>query len=151
MNHEHNLFSHHLLSFEGRINRETFWIRGAVICVLIIILQIIPTIMTPFPGKFGAVVNTLLFALATGAGIFAYLVVVWAGMAACIKRCHDLDMEGWYTFVLGWNVIALPFFEAHPRRTVSVNRQNHRPAKPKGAIQKAGQGLRSLRLTMNDV
>lgn len=111
-----NLFSHHLLSFEGRINRETFWIRGIVICVLIIVLQITATLMNPFPSKFGVVVDTLLLALAAGVGIFAYLVVAWAGMAACIRRCHDLDMEGWYTFVWGWNIIALPFFRGTPKK-----------------------------------
>ena len=135
-----NLFSHHLLSFEGRINRETFWIRGVVICVLIIILQIIPTIMTPFPGKFGAVVDTLLFALAAGAGIFAYLVVVWAGMAVCIRRCHDLDMEGWYTFVLGWNVIALPFFRGTPAENRFGEPPKPPPPETKSSHTKHGAG-----------
>ena len=32
-----------------------------------------------------------------------------AGMANAIRRCHDLDKEGWYSFVMGWNVFVLPF------------------------------------------
>ena len=113
-----------LFSFDGRINRKTFWFRGVIILILI---------GAVYAGMFGlatavpligvALVESGLFStsLAATLGIIILivlylisLILAWACMAIAIKRCHDLDKEGWYCLVVGWNVFVLPFVKGSP-------------------------------------
>lgn len=105
-----------LFSFDGRINRKTFWCRAIVILILIGIacagILGLATGFVELTGETGALdcpPMTLFLAIAVIVLYLIVLVLVWAGMSTAIKRCHDLDKEGWYSLVAGWNVFVLPF------------------------------------------
>jgi uncharacterized membrane protein YhaH (DUF805 family) len=114
-----------LFSFDGRINRKTFWFRGVIILILIgavyaVFLGLATAIgvaLVEVTGESGLVRTPLVAALVIVPFVVLYLVLLilaWAGMATAIKRCQDLDKEGWYCLVVGWNVFVLPFVKGLP-------------------------------------
>jgi len=67
--------------FEGRINRQRFWIGFGTLLAVNIIMQMLI-------GEQGLVQF-----------IIAILLQI-AGIAVCVKRCHDRDKTGWWCLLL---------------------------------------------------
>ncbi len=82
-------WNHLLTSFEGRINRQPFWMATLVLVVITII---------------ATVVITALFGDSTTARLLRFLVslaLLYPSLAVAAKRWHDRDKSGW------WNLIVL--------------------------------------------
>ncbi len=89
-----NLF----LSFEGRINRQPFWIGVIILFVANIVVSLI-----------------------LGDGIIAILIalaMIYPGLCVYIKRCHDRGKSGWWCLLLLipivgliWAIVDLGIFE----------------------------------------
>jgi len=97
-------------SFEGRINRQTYWVNGVLVFLVI-----------------GFVVG-LLDSILQAEGVLIILLqiaVIWPGLAIQAKRWHDRDKSAWWTLItfipiVGWIwiLIELGFLEG----TKSENR-----------------------------
>lgn len=72
-------FKQLFLSFDGRINRQPFWI-GVVILFIV------------------NVAASAIFAVWL-AGIIQ-LVLIYPSLAVSVKRCHDRDKSGWWCLLL---------------------------------------------------
>lgn len=84
-----------LFSFDGRINRSTFWLKGVLRVVALALLGsaifVAGAVVLDFAGVGPAVV------------VLAYIIVplmVWANLAVCAKRFHDLGLSGWFNLAL---------------------------------------------------
>ena len=76
-----------LFSFEGRIDRRTFWLKG--------VLPLVVLSLVPLLG----------------------VILLWSGFAVYAKRWHDLDKSGWWNLifiVLGVVLALLAFREGSP-------------------------------------
>lgn len=78
-------FSKLLFSFEGRINREDYWIGTLLVTVIVLVMFIV------------ARLSDSVLALAIVA-VFS-LVAVWPSLAIQIKRFHDRDKSGWWVLI----------------------------------------------------
>lgn len=84
-------------SFQGRLNRKAYWLKGAVVLSMImLIVQTFALVLQPVAG--GVAMVLILPAL-----LFQF----WASIAMLVKRAHDLGHSGWW--VLGvlvpvWNI-----------------------------------------------
>ena len=81
-----------LFSFEGRIDRSTYWRRG----------------LLPLAGLF---IMQFVFLRVVGAQLLALPITVlfmWMWLAILTKRCHDLNKSGWWSLIIA--VIAMAFF-----------------------------------------
>jgi len=92
-----------LFSFEGRINRGTFWKITLLQFVAVIAVGVIVAVVTP---KLGSEVG--------GMGSLAVMGVVWVAMiwislATQAKRWHDIDKSGWMVLL---NIIPVVGFFA---------------------------------------
>ena len=72
-------------SFNGRINRSTFWLKGipGYVCLVVVggEVLIFTDALQELPWMF--------------LGLLFWMVLVnWIGMAVCAKRWHDHDMSG---------------------------------------------------------
>ena len=95
-----------LFSFEGRINRQTYWI---IAVIFFIIYAVLAALMQ---SK-----NNGVIALA---GI-VYLALIVPSLATGVKRWHDRDKSGWWVLialvpVIGaiWSLIELGFLPGTP-------------------------------------
>jgi uncharacterized membrane protein YhaH (DUF805 family) len=71
-----------LFSFQGRINRQPYWLTGVAIIILIGLILVLPggAILTGDIAAFGGI--TLLF-------LALYIPLIWIGLALGAKRLHD--------------------------------------------------------------
>lgn len=103
-----------LFSFEGRINRRTYWLRFGVPLFLIVLAA---AIAAP-PPAFGEVMSVMV------------LLTLWPAVAVGAKRCHDRNRPAWFLLIcllplIGniWLLIELGFL----RGTAGPNRFGPRP------------------------
>ena len=77
-----------LTSFEGRINRQPFWMATLVLVVINIIASVVITAL------FGdsTLVQLLQFLVA--------LALLYPSLAVAAKRWHDRDKSGWWTLIV---------------------------------------------------
>ncbi|MDH5556011.1 MAG: DUF805 domain-containing protein [Alphaproteobacteria bacterium] len=71
-------------SFEGRIGRQTYWLKYFLPWLAINIVAAV------IDGMTGGLV----------AGLLVGLVGIWVGIAAGAKRCHDRDRTGWFQLIV---------------------------------------------------
>ena len=71
-----------LLSPQGRINRQPFWMFG-----------LLTFVVTIAAAAAGAAIDEPLANLVN-------LVLLWPSLMTSIKRCHDRDRSGWFLLVL---------------------------------------------------
>ncbi|MCR4377964.1 MAG: DUF805 domain-containing protein [Rhodospirillales bacterium] len=104
-------------SFDGRLNRKAYWLKGVVLLSLVIfVVQLASLLLTQLlmmplhlDEAVGSVVS-LVFMLP--------LIVfqLWASSAVMVKRAHDLDHSGWWLLTMliplwnFWVAIQLAFF-----------------------------------------
>ena len=71
-------------SFDGRIGRRTFWLKG------VLLLGVIEIALIIVAANFGVV--------ATGGWLVLIMVLaaIWPNLAVQVKRWHDRDKSGWW-------------------------------------------------------
>ena len=94
-----------LLSFDGRINRRQFWLKGILSCIWMTALWIVVFGVTSLPFSFASgedVTENGFFILILWVpfGLFSTLVV----LCICTKRWHDIGRSGWWNLLLGVTV-----------------------------------------------
>ncbi len=81
-------------SFEGRIGRQTYWLKYVVpYVVIIILLSIVETVA-------GITVDD---GMGNGIGILSTIFIlanIWFGLAVGAKRCHDRNRSGWFQAIM---------------------------------------------------
>jgi uncharacterized membrane protein YhaH (DUF805 family) len=78
-------------SFDGRIGRQTFWLKGVLLLtVLAIVGGVLAGIIGGLSGSGGLL--AVLF-------IAVYIVVLWMSLAVSIKRWHDRGKSGWWVLI----------------------------------------------------
>lgn len=77
-----NLF----LTYEGRINRQPFWLGNLALTAINVVGSLIG-------GAIGGAVGNLI------AIIFA-LAILYPAICIAIKRCHDRDKSGWWILIV---------------------------------------------------
>lgn len=87
-----NLF----LSFDGRLNRQPFWIGNLILTVI----NVVGTLVGLAVG--GAVGNliSLIFSLA----------ILYPGICIAIKRCHDRDKSGWWFCIIFIPIVGIIWY-----------------------------------------
>jgi uncharacterized membrane protein YhaH (DUF805 family) len=81
-----------LFLFQGRLNRQPYWLIAIAIAVVVILLVLF-ALATGFEGDFagsGAIFLIL--------GIL-YIPLVWIGLAISAKRLHDRNKSAWWLIV----------------------------------------------------
>lgn len=78
-------------SFEGRIGRQTYWLKYFLPWLGLNIVAAVIDATTGVPAV----------------GLVVGLTGLWVGLAAGAKRCHDRDRTGWFQLILlipiiGW-------------------------------------------------
>jgi uncharacterized membrane protein YhaH (DUF805 family) len=86
-------------SFEGRINRQPFWMATLVLWVASIAVAIVASIL------FGSQ-STAAFTIQ----IILGLVFLWPSVAVAVKRYHDRDKSGWWILILFIPIIGLVWY-----------------------------------------
>ena len=81
-----------LWSFQGRINRQPYWLASLAIIIAMIILV---GLISAFAG---------VGALAGGVGIWLLVLalsipLIWIGLALGVKRLHDRDKSAWWLLI----------------------------------------------------
>jgi uncharacterized membrane protein YhaH (DUF805 family) len=87
-----------LFSFEGRLNRQPYWL-------VVIIMAVLNSGLSGFTGGFDGALPA-----AGGQGLLAMaatILSIWIGLAVQIKRWHDRDKSGWWALlnlvpIIGW-------------------------------------------------
>ena len=101
-----------LLSYDGRITRSDFWIKGVLVLIaLSIVAGIVATILASV-----AYIVGLIFILAFAA------VGTWMDFAIIAKRFHDRGKSGWWGLVflipfgigLVWIIVECGILEGNP-------------------------------------
>lgn len=94
-------FFHILFSFQGRISRQEYWVKGVLLGGLLFGVILIAAIMVDIgmgninvnnpndPNSRGAIVTVLVY----------LFIVLWPGLALQAKRWHDRDKSGWFVLV----------------------------------------------------
>ncbi|HEX8168003.1 MAG TPA: DUF805 domain-containing protein [Beijerinckiaceae bacterium] len=97
-------------SFEGRINRQPFWMALLVLWAVSIAVTIVTSIL------FGPQ-STAAYAIQ----IILGLVFLWPSLAIAVKRYHDRDKSGWWVLILFipiigfiWYIVELGFLPGTP-------------------------------------
>ena len=78
-------------SFEGRIGRQTYWLKYFLPWLGLNIVAGIIDATTGVPAV----------------GLVVALVGLWVGFAAGAKRCHDRDRSGWFQAIMLIPIIGL--------------------------------------------
>ncbi len=78
-------------SFEGRIGRQTYWLKYFLPWLALNIVAGIIDAVTGVPAV----------------GLVVALVGLWVGFAAGAKRCHDRDRSGWFQAIMLIPIIGL--------------------------------------------
>ena len=85
-----------LFSFQGRINRAKWWLGAILGGVIGAVPYVAGAIMSDGFQRLNAVSIALI--------VIGVLIMIWTGLAAGVKRCHDRGKSGW------WMLLALiPF------------------------------------------
>ena len=75
-------------SFDGRIGRQTFWLKGVL---LLSVIALVLVIVSEFVDR------------AVGAGGVLFLILVllilWPSLAVQVKRWHDRGKSGWWVLI----------------------------------------------------
>lgn len=102
-------WSYAFTNFDGRLNRQPFWIATLVLWVASVVASLIASVIFG-SGFFGSLVQ-LVIALA----------VLYPSLAVAVKRCHDRDKSGWWVLIalipiLGWiwYIVELGFLPGTP-------------------------------------
>ena len=108
-----------LFSFNGRISRSEYWLKGVLVIVAAIIaLQILTAIIVAAAGSGAAAADdadTGIAALFAGLGIalllwfLAAIPLLWITLALYAKRFHDRGKTGWMALVVFIPIIG-PFW-----------------------------------------
>ena len=80
-------------SFEGRINRSTYWLWYFVPAL---VLMVALSFLDPMLG------TVYMTAMGDPIGIMSTVLgiaMIWPGLAAGAKRCHDRNRSGWYQLI----------------------------------------------------
>jgi uncharacterized membrane protein YhaH (DUF805 family) len=73
-----------LFSFEGRLCRSDYWLKGVLILI-----------------PFSIMNNILIHGLKMReAGMIIALIMLWPSLAILIKRLHDRNRSGWFIFII---------------------------------------------------
>ena len=142
----------HLFSFEGRISRRTYWYAVIVdiICTVIFLALWIIPVDTYFMffmelgvlGFYRAVNIFRLLTLCVGLPLS-----IWTGYAITVKRLHDRNRSGWWTFMgfvpgIGplWITIECGFRKGTP----GLNRYGEPPIRRSNRIRVIEQNTSSM-------
>jgi len=79
-------------SFDGRINRQPYWIAAIVLAVVLIIVVFILSLIIGISFGMGYGFRLLIFIL--------QLAVLYPSAALMVKRFHDRDKPGYYAAIL---------------------------------------------------
>lgn len=74
-----------LFSFEGRINRQPFW-------MFILGVFVVTFIVAFLAGMLGDTLGMIIL-------IPYFIVQIWASLAVQVKRWHDRDKSGWWVLI----------------------------------------------------
>jgi len=83
-------------SFEGRINRQLYWVN--FVLMVVVPVYIVAGIID---GAMGAGIQGIFL------NIIAPLILLWPGLATQVKRWHDRNKSGWWVLInlipiIGW-------------------------------------------------
>src|SRR5215470_9817863 len=81
-----------LFLFQGRLNRQPYWLIAIAIAVVMTLLGIF-ILATGFEGDFGA--SGPIFVIAS----ILCLPLLWIGLAVAVKRLHDRGKSAWWLIV----------------------------------------------------
>jgi uncharacterized membrane protein YhaH (DUF805 family) len=99
-------------SFEGRINRSTYWFWYFVPALVLVVAVgfLDPIVGTVYMTEMGDPIGIMSMVLG--------IAMIWPGLAAGAKRCHDRDRSGWLQLIylipfIGaiWMFISLGFLK----------------------------------------
>ncbi|MDQ3655815.1 MAG: DUF805 domain-containing protein [Chloroflexota bacterium] len=101
-----------LYSFDGRLGRQSYWLRG----LLLWSFNIVAAILFAVAGDAGsATIPLVLLASA------AYIACFFGSLATTVKRLHDRGRSGWFMLIaliplVGiWLIIEVGFLSGEPR------------------------------------
>ena len=108
-------------SFDMRINRKVYWLKGILLLFLVQIAfpLVVAAIGVAVVAVLGleAVITAVMAepdSLPIGLYIFAgilyvpfFVFVMWASLAVAVKRCHDRDRSGWFLLIGGIPLIGV--------------------------------------------
>ncbi len=85
-------------SFQGRLNRKAYWLKGVLLLAL---AQFAFGIIMALFGFVASVLNSPEFAGIISIGILVVMIpyvglIIWASLGMTIKRLHDVDKSGWF-------------------------------------------------------
>ena len=90
-----------LTSFQGRINRQSYWLGAIVLAVIALVLiggaiALFATFTaTDEPGKYNMQMSPAGWVIS----VVAYILIIWFSLAIQIKRWHDRDKSGWWVLI----------------------------------------------------
>ena len=90
-----------LTSFQGRINRQSYWMGAIVLAVIAAVLiggsmALFSTFTaTDEPGKYNMQMSPIGWVISA----VAYILMIWFGLAIQVKRWHDRDKSGWWVLI----------------------------------------------------
>lgn len=92
-------------SFEGRINRQKWWLGLIVLLIaqwivyFILMMFLGTSMMETMEGGDPAAIETMSSGMITAMAV-ATLIFLWPGLALYAKRWHDRGKSGWWTLIL---------------------------------------------------
>jgi uncharacterized membrane protein YhaH (DUF805 family) len=102
-------------SFDGRINRQPFWMRTLMLWVAIFVLAMIGALLMTIAGD-----SSVVAGIVGLVAIVAYIPLLIAALSLNIRRCHDRGRAGWF-FILSvvpivsiWYLIEIGFLPGTP-------------------------------------
>ena len=90
-----------LTSFQGRINRQPYWLGAIVLAVISVVLiggamALFATYTaTDDPTKYDMHMSPIGWIIT----VIAYIALIWFGLAIQVKRWHDRDKSGWWVLI----------------------------------------------------
>ena len=95
--------SEKLFSFQGRLNRQSWWLLGIAIWIALIVVQIVVATVfgvsaTPSEDGEMPAIGAMSGIAGIVVGIFA-LAALWMYLALTAKRFHDRDKSGWWVLI----------------------------------------------------
>jgi uncharacterized membrane protein YhaH (DUF805 family) len=110
-----NLF----LGFEGRINRQPFWLGLLAMMILTWILEfvlfsifgvnLVPVDPSATPEVAAAAAMEMMNKMALPLGLL-FLITLWPALAIYTKRWHDRDKSGWWSLIMFVPIIGAIWF-----------------------------------------
>lgn len=106
------------LSFEGRINRQPFWLGLLAMVVVVWVLEFI--LFSMFGGRVmmnidtnnpdaAAAMSNAMSGMMLPIGILT-LIFLWPSLALYTKRWHDRDKSGWWSLIMFVPVVGALWF-----------------------------------------